>query len=65
MILTKVVSHHDSTPLYINLDQIVSVFIHPDNDYHIEMSDGSSMHVVLTDKIVLGLITAADSAYVA
>ena len=65
MILTKVVSHHDSTPLYINLDHVVSVNLHEGEDYHVEMSDGSSMHVVLTDKIILDLIAAADSIYVA
>ena len=63
MTLTKVISHHESTPIYINLDQVVSVYTHTGTDYHVEMSDGSSMHVELTDSAISGLISAADTAY--
>ena len=65
MILTKLKSHHDSTSVYINLDQIVSVYTHTGEDYHVEMSDGSSFHVELTDVAVTALITDADTAYTA
>jgi len=63
MILTRVTSHHDSAPIYINLDQIVSVHLHSGVDYHVEMSDGSSMHIELTDSVIDGLINDADTAY--
>jgi len=65
MILTKVISHHEDTPIYINLDQVVSVHIHQSEDIHVEMSDGSSMHVKPNDPVIVGLITDADTAYIA
>ena len=64
MILTKVVSHHENAATYINLDQIVSIYVHDGVDYHVEMVDGSSMHVKLDDSVISGLISAADGAYV-
>lgn len=63
MIMTKVISHHDRTPTYINLDQIVSIYIHENEDYHVEMTDGSSMHIELTDPVITKLLADADIAY--
>lgn len=65
MILTKVISHHDDTPTYINLDHIVSIYLHAGEDYHVEMSDGSSIHARLDDSVITGLISDADAAYTA
>ena len=65
MILTKVISHHEDTATYINLDQVVSVYLHSGEDYHVEMSDGSSMHIKLNDPAIVGLIDAANAAYTA
>ena len=59
MTLTKLISEHGDVAVYVNLDHIVSVFIHPDNDYHVEMVDGSSMHISLSDPIITALIAAA------
>jgi len=65
LILTKLVSHHDDATVYINLEQVVSVYVHAGNDYHVEMVDGQSMHIKLDDVTISGLISAADIAYVA
>ena len=61
MILTKLASHHNDDFVYINLEHVVSIYTHPDTDYHIEMTDGSSFHVKLTDSVITDLITAADA----
>lgn len=63
MILTKVISHHQDTAVYINLDQVVSVYIHDGVDYHVEMVDGSSMHIKLDDVTISTLISDANTAY--
>ena len=63
MVLTKLKSHHGSAGIYINLDQVVSINVHENEDYHVEMSDGSSMHVELTDQTIIDLISAADTIY--
>jgi len=63
MTLTKLVNHHGDGIVYINLEQIVSIYVHAGVDYHVEMVDGSSFHIKLDDVTISTLISNADTAY--